>query len=395
MLDAVEDTFVRGGADADVNFGSSTQLESSAYANGDTVEGRVTYVKFDVDDFDPAGDGWVKFAKLELFGGLDVKLDDPVDYTVFGVSGAWDELTTTWSNQPGYEPFGIDSDDIRRSNPSKHKWNVTNYVRDAVNAGQAHVSFAIVGGAETGVHASFTSREGDADAAPKLTVRSRKAPRDYRTTLVVTDDAHVRGGGKADTNYGTDERLRVERTATGNDSGDYRTLLKYDLAGLDGELLHGLVRIRGDFRPDPGVTGPALVGIFGVDDAWDQGSVTLNTAPPQLSDEPLSVALVGEQRGWTEWDVTEHVRERLAAGDTTLSLEIAGIGVTNGRVVFDSQERPGKKPAEINLLFAEPLAPEVPVDVEVTSVDGYAALTWTPTRVPVDHYRIEVARDGD
>jgi hypothetical protein len=82
----------------DSNFGNLDALLLSSSADGNE---RI-YLKFDVSSIPKGAKVTEIWLRLYCFSALD----DSVDAWMWGIEGAWDELTITWNNQP-FEPISI------------------------------------------------------------------------------------------------------------------------------------------------------------------------------------------------------------------------------------------------------------------------------------------------
>jgi PKD repeat protein len=108
-------------------------------------------------------------------------------------------------------------------------------------------------------------------------------------SLAPTADASV-GAAKPNRNYGAAPSLKVK-------TGVWRSFLRFDVAGLEAPVLRATLRL---FVGEGSSDGGAL---YQASDAWSEGSITWNTAPP-LSGAPIAQLGPVAAGTWVEVDVT-------------------------------------------------------------------------------------------
>lgn len=92
IIPVLEDSYVRGGSNANTNYGSNTLLEIKTAGN--VVEySRNTYLKFDLSNWEPA---WVNNAVLLLYGTEGSNFNISASLT----GDEWSEQGITWNNAP-------------------------------------------------------------------------------------------------------------------------------------------------------------------------------------------------------------------------------------------------------------------------------------------------------
>ncbi|WP_181593023.1 DNRLRE domain-containing protein [Paenibacillus sp. YN15] len=149
---------------------------------------------------------------------------------------------------------------------------------------------------------------------------------------------------------------------TGNwGSGNYMTLkkddysttnrkiyLKYDLSGINVTEPEAVIKAVVLLHRSNG--GQGGVGIHSVSDStWKESELSWSNAP-EYSGAPLSIAAVGEENKYYEFDVTDYVKTQLSAD----FLSFAFVGQNhNVTINFDSREVSEKEPVLV-LTAAEP-----------------------------------------
>lgn len=133
-------------------------------------------------------------------------------------------------------------------------------------------------------------------------------------TFAPVADARVESGAPT-TNRGTSPYLRAETTGT---TGEVRSYVKFDVAGLTGTVQSARLRL---YVSDGTDDGPRVYKA--TSNTWDEATITWNTQPglgTVVGDDPLKVP----SGGYVEWDVTSLV---------------AGNGLVTFALVADSADR--------------------------------------------------------
>jgi len=141
-------------------------------------------------------------------------------------------------------------------------------------------------------------------------------------TLDPTDDAFVRDGTTR--NYGNDGSLRIKRSS----STQYNrsAFLKFDISDLadveSATLRLAVVRLRGDVDAEPIDQAIAVVP----SSAWNEATIHGGSQPSASSQVEVTWTVNEDDLGrFLELDVSEAVSEAVAAGQSSLSLQIRGI----------------------------------------------------------------------
>jgi hypothetical protein len=94
------------------------------------------------------------------------------------------------------------------------------------------------------------------------------------TTLLPEADASVRGGASAGSNSGKETMLAVKEDA--KDSDDRRGLLRWDLSGISGKIVHARIRLTPTSVAATDLENGAALA---TDNAWKEGGVNWNNQP--------------------------------------------------------------------------------------------------------------------
>ena len=217
-----------------------------------------------------------------------------------------------------------------------------------------------------------------------------------RVVLGATDDAMVKAGSNANTNYGGSDNLWVknEPTSAGARNVSY---MKFDLGAIDaGAIDQAVLRVTGEDALSPNGVITHVYGI--VDDAWDEDTITWNTAPnlaPSVgvvdgiednfvTDIGASAEIVGHltssgEESILQLDVTDFVRnhqDQLVTLIVAREVRFDGENVDDdlGSLRIASKERSGSTGPELVLFVNDAVLPgDFNADGRVDSAD-YA--TW-------------------
>ncbi len=131
----VEDTYVRGGADAGTNYSTGGLLHvcnntSAAYDRWGYVKAQLGGVSTSVDN-----------AILRINARLWTAGTSPM--AVYAVSDAWQERTLTWNNRPMPQVVPLREFTILSANSTWYELDVTAWVAEAKQTGRPAVAFVI------------------------------------------------------------------------------------------------------------------------------------------------------------------------------------------------------------------------------------------------------------
>jgi hypothetical protein len=158
-LQPVADSHVlNGGADADTNYGTLTTLDVRA----DAASSARALVRFDLSSCSPAipADAILHEAKLRLT--LYSNATATRTYDLHRSTGAWDEATVTWNNQPAVAAGVTSSVTVSSGTaaPAAAEWNVLTDVQDFVSGAATNDGWRLNDSAEdTTVELIFQSGE--------------------------------------------------------------------------------------------------------------------------------------------------------------------------------------------------------------------------------------------
>lgn len=216
--------------------------------------------------------------------------------------------------------------------------------------------------------------------------------------LYVSEDAYVRGGADAGSNFGSETQLVIRNNGEGSGS-TRRSFIKFDLSGLTAPVYN--VKLRLNVANDAPIPTEDLLHQV-PDDSWSEATITYNN-------QPAVGSLVGTQTvppnsSWVEYDITTLVNNEIA-GDGVLSLRLSALAEGGNLHAYSSTEENGLD-ADPHLRYdltpnggGEPCATSpLPVSWESFTVreqGQQAHLNWsTSLELNHDYFAVEWGTDG-
>ncbi|MCR8643409.1 DNRLRE domain-containing protein [Paenibacillus sp. N1-5-1-14] len=158
-------------------------------------------------------------------------------------------------------------------------------------------------------------------------------------TFNPTEDAYVRNGTYAGTNYGTDTGLWVKSDAT---SYARKAYLKFDYTGYSGSST-SLAKLR--LHVNSANTSPSrTIKVYGTTNSWTESGLNWNNAPAGAT--YIGSFTVSNTAGiWYEVDVTSYVNSNMASGKKiSLMLVNEDAASSTNDVQFSSRESAATMP---------------------------------------------------
>ncbi len=166
-LAVLEDTFIQGGADANVNFGDSDMLDFK-YINSEspTKYHRSILLKFDISQLQ---NDKLTRAEISLNCFSSEESSKQRELNVYSCDPySWEEMTVTMNTAPQKEDLLTS---VMGGKEGVIRLNVTEYVKQALANGDKAISFFIEGSPETSLRLSFDSSEKALGIAPTLELK--------------------------------------------------------------------------------------------------------------------------------------------------------------------------------------------------------------------------------
>jgi hypothetical protein len=296
------DSYVRGGTEANRNFGLSSELQ--VCANSSPQYTKIAYLSVDTAAYEPM----VATARLRLRarmsrGGASV-------LRVHATDSAFAERSITWASRPdvGRElaRFTVSS-----TTDENYEIDLTSHVVAERAAGRSRITVAIVQNTP-GEVALIRSRQATS-GQPSLGFTPLVFPRLQAVVLAPSIDAHVRGGVSQDTNYGTAPLLDVRSSS---DVAQTRwAYIAFDTRPFVRDVSSATLRVSA--RSTGAV--PQVVEVFATTANWTSSGVTWAT-------RPAAGAVLGSftvtSTGMSTYtvDISAHVRDARARGERTVAV---------------------------------------------------------------------------
>jgi hypothetical protein len=263
-LTPATDTFVYQG-NPTASYGSTTPLLASAAAYR-------SLLRFDTSTIDPS-------AKVT---GVALRVHSAVALPSGGVqvrpeSDTWDEATTTWSNQPAWNPNVL----ATSATPTSAGWLSIPLPTTSISAG-ANTDFGLSYAVAQMIE-RLSSRE-DASNPPQLGITT--APKPVSTTLTPTADTYLYQGAPTTTNGSTTPLLAS--------AAAYRSLLRFDTSWIASSASISSVTLR--LYATVGLPSGGIQA-HPESDAWTESGTTWSNQPPWNS-QILATSSTQSSPGW-------------------------------------------------------------------------------------------------
>lgn len=299
-----EDTYIRSGSHAYVNYGSETNLDVKQNSTTGSYDRR-GLLKFDL-----SGISGVASAKLRLY--CYNLWDSSTSTILYECSDSWTEDSVVYATAP------TSGDEISRCTIDDEgmyfDWDVTEYVKEKIADGA--VSF-MVHSDDYDYGTSFYSKEYGSNA-PQLVI-SEPIIREP------TVDAQTRGGSYADTNYGDSSSFGVQE---GSGDSKYIAYIKFYVSDVT-KASNARLRLYCNSLSN----GTININVHEISSNWDEETITYNNAPT-LGDK-LKQYQADATSQYIEWDISRYVQNASIGESVSFALITTD---TTGNAWFSSQE---------------------------------------------------------
>ena len=372
----VDDAFVRGGSKEDNNYGDDEDLTIKTPSSTPGSYHRRAFLKFDLSELLDAGYSQVGSASIRLFANRKDSVGSLVPVSLFEVSDdTWSEENIDWDGDHPAPMDGarIGTDAIQVTGVGQwYTHDITSYVNGELGAGDGLVSIMLKDLSEASNRVEFDSKEGEFAPALEISISgdpgSDSVPDPDPTpdpdpvpdpdptpdpdpaptpdgSFEPVADAYVRGGSKADINYGDHEDLRVKDASS--ESNDRRSYLRFDLGAISGKDVSEAKLWLYVNRKDSS-SSPVPNKIFSAaNDSWietGQNGITWANAPAIGS--ALDEQVITGTKVWYSFDVTSFVASEVS-GDAQVTLVLMDTTHEENRVEYDSREAENRPVLEV------------------------------------------------
>jgi glucose/arabinose dehydrogenase len=157
-------------------------------------------------------------------------------------------------------------------------------------------------------------------------------------SLGAADDAFVRDGTYASTNFGASADLQVKTDGVGWTRQSY---LSFPLGNVGLDVTSARLRLTA--RLDNSTTPSVPVSIYAASGGWGEGTITWNNKPASGATVLGSFTVSGLTAKTYEVDLTSFLQQQKAAGATSVTLVLKS-GATKSTVIIASEEAAANKP---------------------------------------------------
>ncbi|MGB1128456.1 MAG: DUF7594 domain-containing protein, partial [Haloferula sp.] len=227
----------------------------------------------------------------------------------------------------------------------------------------SHVDLGLIPGLT--YHYVITATDGDGNESAFGSLVSSEPT---GTILPAVADAYVKGGGSANSNFGSNVELSCKTDPIPDFTRE--SYLRFDLSSLPGSIDSARLRLKVASASEAGDIHTAHAV---ADDSWAESGITWNNKPVSVG--ALGSAAAPDAGGWIELDVTDQVLSELA-GDQEFSTVVISGG--SGLVSYHSKEA-GSADERPQLVVTEMTGsvPAVPTGlVAIADGAGNVALSW-------------------
>lgn len=327
-LNPTEDTFVRDGQYADTAYGDSPILDVKTI-QGLTDFKRKAYIKFDFSHLSTTpGDT----ARLRFYVP-SVNTDPSRAVKLYGTADkSWHEAGTTWNNAPAGTTY-IGSLDISNTAGVWYEMDVTDYVNANMTDKVASFLLVIEDPASGNDNFAIASRESAANK-PELII---SPPIKFNPT----DDAFVRDGQYANSNYGANPSLEIKSINGGTDF-KRKAYMKFDFGSFGADTVSS-AKLK---LHVPAVNTDPLrtVKLYGTaDKSWSQAAITWNNAPAGTA--YIGSRDISNTAGvWYEFDVTDYINSNMTEKAVSFLLAIEDPASAKDNFFISSNESAANRP---------------------------------------------------
>lgn len=368
-----EDTYVQGGTNSANNYGEAANLGVKGLA-GDT--NRLIYMKFKLSGLRPEMIGKANLNMESNWRTTENRNRIQPFYFHEVDPNSWSENTLTFDTQPERGAYITEESPVWSTAMS---FNLTDFVKNAVETGKKEISF-VISGPPDGTRVEFSSREGDSapcilideDAssyhkdlptkegfgegqdpwewARKLVAESKyeKTQRfgnEYITALsrakyqvVPTDAVFAQAGSDSEKNF-ADSTVLETKTGAETANTTREAFLKFDISGLpSGEISYAYVNLYCTMLENS-TTHTELMRL--ADKEWSEQTLTWSNRP--AAGKIVAKAQMTGSGAWHKFDLTDAVAEARKNGTNIISLVITDTAAV--RTAFSSKN--GSNPPEL------------------------------------------------
>lgn len=311
----IEDSWVRDGDYANTNYGTANTLVVKKDGDG---YNREAYIKFDLQNIDIT-----KYQNIFLalyVANSNTSIHDTQWNIGYVADNTWSEKSITWNNRPATTntiatvstvPAGSNVIvDISQA--------VFNEIKNNSKTLTLNIS-STTRGADGKTDAQFYSKEGsDPLKAPQLMLQEKGEINAESAEFIATEDAWVRDGSFANTNYGATNTLTIKKDGDGYNREVY---FKFNLENTSFDEIDNVYLKLSVSYANISIQSTSWQ-IVPVANTWTESTLTWANRPSALA-EPIATVNGLPAGSDVQVDITEYVRSEYKKGNKIISLHVS------------------------------------------------------------------------
>lgn len=313
---ASEDAWVRDGSFANTNYGTTNTLTIKKDGDG---YNREAYIKFNLQNIDLNKYGNIYLALY--VSNANSSIQDTKWSIGYVSNDNWTQNTLTWNNAPTTDNVITEVSTVPEG--SNIMVDITQTVLNEIKNGNKELSLHISSinrGADGKTDAQFYStNNSNRLKIPQLMLAEKQHNDESQSLeLVASDDAWVRDGSFANTNYGKTNTLTIKKDGDGYNREVY---FKFNLENTNLEEIDDVVLKLAVSYANASIYATNWQ-IIPVANTWTESNLTWANRPKALS------GVIASAKGLpsgsdVNFDITDYVRNEYVKGNKVISLHIS------------------------------------------------------------------------
>lgn len=203
----------------------------------------------------------------------------------------------------------------------------------------AAIDDAAIEGNETAVFTIASDANYDLGSRAGATINIIDNDAGVTTNLSGVNDAYVRDGANANTNFGSANELQIKTGGAGFNRLSY---IKFDLSSVS-SIVDAKLQLFGNMSDTQNISIP--ISLFPVaENTWTGSGITFNNKPSAGTTQVASTTVVGTTQTLYEFDVTNYVRQEKVAGRNLVSFLLKSLVNSASFASFVSGNAASKQP---------------------------------------------------
>lgn len=312
---AIEDSWVRDGDYANTNYGTTNTLVVKKDGDG---YNREAYIKFDLQNIDIN-----KYQNIFLalyVANSNTSIHDTQWNIGYVADNTWSEKSITWNNRPATAYIITTVPTVTAG--SNIMVDITQAVLSEIKNNSKTLSLhisSITRGSDGKTDAQFYSKEGsDPLKAPQLMLQEKGESNMESSEFTAVEDAWVRDGTFANTNYGATNTLTIKKDGDGYNREVY---FKFNLENTSFDEIDNVSLKLSVSYANTSIQSTSWQ-IIPVANTWTESTLTWTNRPSALG------AVISSANGLPAgndvlFDITEYLKSEYKKGNRVISLHVS------------------------------------------------------------------------